>query len=59
VKEFLSDCSNKEEVAKKVEISYQKSLDAHSLQGFKVIVCLIQGEIDLDFSRDSLRPTYF
>ena len=38
LREFLSDCSTKEEVAKKVEISYQKSLDSHSLNGLKVFL---------------------
>jgi hypothetical protein len=43
VKEFVSDCNTKEQVAKKVEISYQKSLDSHSLKGFKVLFYFIKG----------------
>jgi hypothetical protein len=42
VKEFLSGCSDKQQVARKVEESYQKSIDSHGENAFKVICSLFR-----------------
>ena len=49
IKEFLSDCQTREDVAKKVSEDYAKSLDVGKSGSAKVKVLVILGFYEIEF----------